>query len=117
MKKVCVITGSRAEYGAVSSFLKEVALSDKIKIQLIVTGMHLSKKHGYSIRDIYKDKIPIYKKINTNIKKDTTKEHVKSLGLQISKLAEAFAEIKPDLRPAKFDLLDRLWKTTAFESG
>lgn len=74
-----------------------MSLDRKINLKVIVTGMHLSKKHGYSVRDIYKDKIPIFKKINTNIKKDTTKDHVKSLGLQILKLAEAYSKIKPDI--------------------
>lgn len=59
--------------------------------------MHLSKKHGYSYKEIIKDKIKIDFKIENNIKKDKVSEHVKTLGREISKLSEIFEKIKPDI--------------------
>ena len=43
-KKVCVVTGSRADYGLLKNLLKEISLSKKCDLQLVVTGMHLSAK-------------------------------------------------------------------------
>lgn len=57
--KICVIGSSRATYGYKKNIL-EILNKDKFfDLKLIVTGMHLSKKHGYSVKDIIADKIPI----------------------------------------------------------
>ena len=47
--KICVTTGTRAEYGLLRPILNEIVQSKKLELNLIVAGMHLSKKHGYSI--------------------------------------------------------------------
>ena len=71
--KICVIGSSRATYGYKKNILKILNKDKAFDLKFIVTGMHLSKKHGYSVQDIIKDKIPIYKKINTNFKTDNEK--------------------------------------------
>ena len=60
--KICVIGSSRATYGY-KNILKILNKDKFFDLKLIVTGMHLSKKHGYSVKDIIADKIPIYKKL------------------------------------------------------
>ena len=55
IKKITVTTGTRAEYGILRSLLKEIKKSKKLKLFLLVTGSHLSKKHGYTIKDIHMD--------------------------------------------------------------
>ena len=59
--------------------------------------MHLSRKHGYSVRDINSDKIPIYKKINTNFESDNEKKHIFSLSKEMINLSISFDKIKPDI--------------------
>ena len=59
--------------------------------------MHLSKKHGYSVKDIIADKIPIYKKINTNFESDDEKKHIFSLSKEMVNLSISYNKIKPDL--------------------
>ena len=54
-KKILVSTGARSEYGILRLLLKEIQKSKKLKLILIVTGSHLSKKHGYTINEIKKD--------------------------------------------------------------
>ena len=66
-------------------------------LKFIVTGMHLSRKHGYSVRDINSDKIPIYKKINTNFESDNEKKHIFSLSKEMINLSISFDKIKPDI--------------------
>ena len=51
-KKILVTTGTRAEYGLLRPILNEIVKSKKLKLHLIVTGTHLSKKHGYTINEI-----------------------------------------------------------------
>ena len=51
-RKICVITGTRAEYGILRPLLKELEINSKIELILVVTGTHLSKKHGYTINEI-----------------------------------------------------------------
>ena len=97
MKKVCVITGSRAEYGAVSSFLKEVALSDKIKIQLIVTGMHLSKEFGFTYKKIEEDGYKIDKKIDIDLSKDDDVSIVNSTAKGMMGIVDSISNLNPDM--------------------
>ena len=55
MRNICVVTGTRAEYSLLKPVLKAIKSHPKLKLQLLVTGMHLSKKFGYSINQIKKD--------------------------------------------------------------
>ena len=70
MKKIFIITGSRAEYGLLRNLIIKLKNSKKFNTKLIVTGSHLSEKHGYTIKEIINDKINIDYKIDIKIKKD-----------------------------------------------
>ena len=61
-RKICVITGTRAEYGLLKPLLNKISKSKKLELYLVVSGMHLSKKYGYTINEIIRDgfKILIY---------------------------------------------------------
>ena len=99
MKKrtICVIASSRATYGYKKNILKLLQNDKDIDLKVIVTGMHLSKKHGYSVKELLIDKIKIFKKIHTNIKSDSKTNHVKSLSTEIFELSAVLEKIKPDL--------------------
>lgn len=97
-KRICFIGTSRATYGYKKNILKLLAKEKEIKTYYIVTGMHLSKKHGYSVNEILKDKISIYKKFKMNFsKKDNHLSFVKSLSTEMKKFSEILQEIKPDI--------------------
>ena len=95
--KICVIGSSRATYGYKKNILKILNKEKNFDLKFIVTGMHLSKKHGYSVKDIIADKIPIYKKINTNFESDDEKKHIFSLSKEMVDLSILYNKIKPDL--------------------
>ena len=95
IKKITVTTGTRAEYGILRSLLKEIKKSKKLKLFLLVTGSHLSKKHGYTIKDIKKDHFKISYKIPV-VTSDNKIDVVKGLGFSIAKFATIFEKIKPD---------------------
>ncbi len=96
-RKICFIGTSRATYGYKKNILKLLEHEKRIKTFYIVTGMHLSKKHGYSVNEIIKDKISIYKKFNMISNKDNHLSFVKSLSEEIKKFSEILNKIKPDI--------------------
>ncbi len=61
---VCIVTGTRAEYGLLRPVIKQFLKNDKFIVKLIVTGAHLSEKFGNTVCEIEKDGIEIYKKID-----------------------------------------------------
>lgn len=99
MRKICVVTGSRAEYGLTSKLIRKIFESNKTQLQLIATNMHLSPKYGNTYLEIENDGIPIDKKIP--ILDESGANDAKALLLSMSRelpgLAEAYDELKPDL--------------------
>tara|TARA_B100000787_G_C16198051_1_gene302475 strand:- start:4830 stop:5981 length:1152 start_codon:yes stop_codon:yes gene_type:complete len=69
--KVCVFSGSRSEYGLLKNLLRIFNKDKFFKTDFIVSGSHLSKKHGLSVREIINDKIKIKKKFFLNLKSST----------------------------------------------
>ena len=95
--KICVITGTRAEYGLLKILLKKFKESDKFELQLVVTGTHLSKKYGETYKEIESDSFYINKKIDLDITSDTPLALTRSASLGLLGFSEAFHQIKPDL--------------------
>ena len=85
--KVAVVTGSRADYGLLSNFLKEA--KKEFKLSLIVTGAHLNYGFGNSLNEIKRDKIKISKKINLDIQ-DKKGAVANSISLGIKKFNKYF---------------------------
>jgi GDP/UDP-N,N'-diacetylbacillosamine 2-epimerase (hydrolysing) len=96
MKKVCVITGTRAEYGLLYWLMKEIQDDNELELQLIVTGMHLSSEFGLTYKEIEKE-FKIDKKIEMLLSSDTAVGISKSMGLAQIGFAEAYEELKPDI--------------------
>ena len=97
MRKVAVITGTRAEYGLLYPLMKEIKADKDLKLVTIVTGMHLSPEFGLTYKDIEKDGFKIDKKIEILLSSDTPVAISKSMGLALGSFAESYAELKPDL--------------------
>ena len=95
-RKICVITGSRSEYGLLYWLIKEIYEDKDLQLQLIVTGMHLSPEFGLTFSEIEKD-FHIDKKIEILLSSDTSIGISKSMGLAQISFAEAFEELKPDI--------------------
>lgn len=95
-RKICVVTGSRAEYGLLYWLLKEIESDKKLELQLIVTGMHLSPEFGLTYKEIEKD-FKIKKKININLTSDTAKGISRSMSIAQSSFSIAYNQLKPDI--------------------
>ena len=96
-RKICVVTGTRAEYGLLFWLLKGLNNDKDIELQLCVTGMHLSPEFGLTYETIEKDGFQIHKKIEILLSSDTSVGINKSMGLGLIGFADCFAELNPDL--------------------
>ena len=97
MRKICVITGTRAEYGLLYNLMKSIKNNANLELQVVATGMHLSPEFGLTYKEITKDGFTINKKIEMLVSADTPSAISKSTGLGIIGFADAFAELKPDI--------------------
>ncbi|MGJ0353782.1 UDP-N-acetylglucosamine 2-epimerase [Aliarcobacter cryaerophilus] len=95
-RKVCVVTGTRAEYGQLYWLMKEIEDDSSLELQIIVTGMHLSPEFGLTYKEIEKE-FKINKKIEILLSSDTSIGISKSMGLAQISFAEAYEELKPDI--------------------
>ena len=95
-KKICIVTGSRAEYGLLYWLIKEIEADQDLVLQLIATGMHLSSEFGYTYKTIEKD-FKINKKIDIDLSSDTSIGISKSIGLAQKYFAEAYQKLKSDI--------------------
>ena len=96
-KKICVVTGSRAEFGLLTPLMEEFRHDIDILLQLIVTGMHLSSDYGLTYKEIEKENFEINEKIDISLTSDTAVGISKSTGLSIEGFARAYERLKPDI--------------------
>ena len=71
LKKICVVTGSRAEYGLLFWLMKEIQAVPKFELQIIVTGMHLSSEFGLTYQEIETDGFKINQKVEMLLSSDS----------------------------------------------
>ena len=96
-RKITITTGTRAEYGILRPILNEITQRKKLQLILIVTGTHLSKRHGMTINEIKKDKFKIYQTFKFLPNDDTGFSTAKSLGDGVVQFAKIFKKVKPDI--------------------
>jgi GDP/UDP-N,N'-diacetylbacillosamine 2-epimerase (hydrolysing) len=95
--RICVITGTRAEYGLLYWILKEIQTSSDLELKIIATGMHLSPEFGLTYKQIESDGFLIDRKIEILLSSDTPTAISKSMGLGMIGFSDAFKELEPDL--------------------
>lgn len=95
-KKICVVTGTRAEYGLLTPILKKIKKSKSLHLQIIATTSHLSEDFGLTYKEIEKDFV-LDDKINNLLPENTKSSVAKSTGLAIVHLADSFEKLKPDV--------------------
>lgn len=96
-KKICVITGTRAEYGLLKPLIEKIDKDDELQLQLIVTGMHLSPEFGLTYRQIEEDDYNISEKLEILLSSDTAVGISKSMGLAMISFSECYERLKPDM--------------------
>lgn len=97
VRKICVVTGTRADYGLLYWLMKTIQGDLELQLQLIVTGMHLSPEFGLTYKQIEDDGFISDVKIEMLLSSDTPVGIAKSIGLGVISFAEAFDRLKPDI--------------------
>ena len=97
VKKVLLLTGTRAEYGLLKSSMEEIRNHDDLSLSIVATGMHLSPKHGMTIEDIRDDGFTVDKEVLMQIDADSGSAMAKSLGVGVMGLTDAFEDLDPDV--------------------
>ncbi len=97
MRKICIITGSRAEWGLLSRLARMIGDDPELELQIIATNMHLSPEFGLTYREIEQQGFRINRKVEMLLSSDTANATTKSVGLATIGFADAYEELKPDL--------------------
>lgn len=97
MKKICVVTGTRAEYGLLKPVILKLKLLPEVDLKLVVTGMHLSTEFGLTYKFIEEDSITIDKKIEILLSSDSPSAVSKSMAIALMEFSTYFKETSPDL--------------------
>jgi GDP/UDP-N,N'-diacetylbacillosamine 2-epimerase (hydrolysing) len=112
-KKICVVTGTRAEYGLLRWLIDSIDNSKLLELQIIATGMHLSPEFGLSYKEIENDGFKIDKKIEMLLSADTPSSISKSTGLGLLGFADAYQSLQPDIIVVLGDRFEILAASTA----
>ena len=96
-RKICIITGTRAEYGLLRWVMQGIKADPELTLQIIATGMHLSPEFGLTYREIEQDGFQIDRKVEMLTSSDTPVGIAKSIGLGLIGFADALNDLHPDL--------------------
>ena len=97
MRKICVVTGTRADYGLLCCLMKKIQADPSLLLQVIVTGMHLSPEFGLTYKNIEQDGFSIDQKVEMLLSSDTPVGIAKSIGLGVIGFADALEKLQPDI--------------------
>ena len=107
-RKICIVTGTRAEYGLLYWLMKEMGADPDLQLQLIATGMHLSPEFGLTYQQIEADGFTIDAKVEMLLSSDSPVGIAKSMGLAVIGFADALDRLKPDILVALGDRFEIL---------
>jgi GDP/UDP-N,N'-diacetylbacillosamine 2-epimerase (hydrolysing) len=96
-RKICVVTGTRAEFGLLRWVMQEIQDTSGLELQIIATGMHLSPEFGLTYKEIEQNGFSIDAKVEILLSADTATGVTKSMGLGLIGFADAYDRLKPDL--------------------
>lgn len=96
-RRICIATGSRAEYGHLQWLARDIADDSQLELRFLVLGMHLAPQFGLTVREIEADGFVVDEKVETALASDSPVSIAKSMALALSGAAEALARLAPDL--------------------
>lgn len=112
-RKICIVTGTRAEYGLLRWIMEAIKKDPDLTLQVIATGMHLSPEFGLTYRYLEADGFAIDRKVEMLVSSDTPVGIAKSIGLGTIGFADALAELAPDILVLLGDRFEILSAATA----
>jgi GDP/UDP-N,N'-diacetylbacillosamine 2-epimerase (hydrolysing) len=112
-RKLCIVTGSRAEYGLLKWLMRDIQADPEFTLQVVATGMHLSPEFGLTWQAIEQDGFRIDWKVEMLLSSDTASAVTKSMGIGLIGYAEAFQNLSPDMIIVLGDRFEILAAATA----
>lgn len=97
MKKICVVTATRAEYGVLKNLIERIHLDKELELCLIVTGTHLSVEYGYTIKEIIEDGYPIAEEVSILSEEDSEMGIIETMSNAVLKMGRVFQKHSPDI--------------------
>lgn len=97
MKKICVVTGTRAEYGLLKPVMEKIQEDEQLQLQVVATGSHLSPEFGLTYQEIEKDGFFIDEKVEILMSSDSPVGITKTMGLAMISFGEVFQRLSPDM--------------------
>lgn len=97
MKRICVLSGTRAEYGLLKPLISKIHADKELELQLLITGMHLSPEFGLTYQEIEESGYPIAWKTEMLLSSDSENGITKSMGVGLIGFADAFSHLNPDV--------------------
>lgn len=113
MKKICVFTGTRADFGLLKPLLSEIKQSEEFELQIVATAMHMSPHFGETYKEIIESGFTINKKMECLLSGDTANAVTKSMGLAMIGFADALTELTPDFAIILGDRTEMLMAASA----
>jgi GDP/UDP-N,N'-diacetylbacillosamine 2-epimerase (hydrolysing) len=107
-RRVCIFTGTRAEYGLLKPLMDEIKSDPDLELQIIASCMHLSPEFGLTYKEIEKDGFKIDEKVEMLLSSDTPSGIVKSMGLGMIGYTDALNRLKPDITVVLGDRFEAL---------
>ena len=96
-RKICVVTGTRAEYGTLSNLMREISIDPALELQLVVTGSHLSPEFGNTYKFIEQDGFVINEKVDILQNGDSMGDIARATGAGVSGISQAYERLGPDI--------------------
>jgi GDP/UDP-N,N'-diacetylbacillosamine 2-epimerase (hydrolysing) len=96
-RKICVVTGTRAEYGLLRWVMEGIQQAPDLELQVVATGMHLSPEFGLTYQEIEKDGFRIDRKVEMLLSSDTPSGLAKSMGLGLIGFGDVLQQLQPNL--------------------
>ena len=97
MKRIGIMTGTRAEYGLLKPLMQEINKDNDLELYLIVSGMHLSPEFGMTYQEIEEDGFEINAKVEMLLSSDSPAGISKSIGLGVIGFADEFQRADLDM--------------------
>lgn len=97
MKKICIVTGTRAEWGLLSGLARLFGADSDVRLQIIATNMHLDERFGMTVREIEEQGFQIDWRVPMRVEGDDSRSTVLAMGMAMNGFAQAYEDLRPDV--------------------
>jgi GDP/UDP-N,N'-diacetylbacillosamine 2-epimerase (hydrolysing) len=97
MRKICYVSGTRADFGLMQSTLSAIQAHPSMELSMVVTGMHLSERYGNTVDDIVRAGLPVTQRVPVDMEPPTGATMARNVGRMLTAFVDALERIQPDV--------------------